>query len=337
MLQLWSPGLLAAAEEVGRRTIGSEIVVPREHWYIALAVAAALLAALALVSYRTRAGIIARATTKEAIRQPVFLLLLALSLFILVLNTFLPFFSLGEDIKMLKDTGLATILVSGLLLAVWTASTSISAEIEGKTAMTLLSKPINRRQFIVGKYFGILQAVLFLMVPLMIAFLALIYYKVGYDARESSQEVPAWFAWTSIGGLNLPLPTGPRLASALQIVPGLGLIFLETAILTAVSVAISTRLPMVVNITACFAIFVVGHLTPVLVQTVFGGLEPVEATAKVIATLLPSLEIFNTQAAVATGSIVPPKYLGLALLYSAFYCGAMVLLSFILFEDRDLA
>ena len=103
------------------------------------------------------------------------------------------------------------------------------------------------------------------------------------------------------------------------------------------SVAISTRLPMVVNITTCFAIFVVGHLTPVLVQTVFGGLEPVQATAKVIATLLPSLEVFNTQAAVATGTVVPPDYLGLALLYSAFYCGAMILLSFILFEDRDLA
>ena len=71
-----------------------------------------------------------------------------------MVNTFLPFFSLGEDIKMLKDCGLATILISGLLLAVWTASTSIANEIEGKTAMTLLSKPINRRQFIVGKYIG---------------------------------------------------------------------------------------------------------------------------------------------------------------------------------------
>ena len=336
MLQFWTSGILAAAEEVGRQPAGTYTVDPKL-WYIAAGVAAALLAGLGFLSYGTRAGIIARATTKEAIRQPVFLLMLAISLFILVLNTFLPFFSLGEDVKMLKDTGLATILVSGLLMAVWTASTSISAEIEGKTAMTLLSKPINRRQFIVGKYFGILQAVLFLMVPLMIALLALIYYKVGYDARESSAEVPAWFSTISLGGLNVPVPTGPRLLSAAQIVPGLALIFLETAVLTAISVAISTRLPMVVNITTCFAIFVVGHLTPVLVQTVFGGLEPVQATAKVIATLLPSLEVFNTQAAVATGTIVPPDYLGLSLLYSMFYCGAMILLSFILFEDRDLA
>jgi len=64
---------------------------------------------------------------------------------------------------MLMDCGLATILICGLLLAVWTSSTSIAEEIEGKTAMTLLSKPINRRQFIVGKYVGIMSAVFWLL------------------------------------------------------------------------------------------------------------------------------------------------------------------------------
>ena len=129
-------------------------------WMAGLIVAFVVFLLLNIYTYTTQAGVIARATKKEAVRQPVFLLMLALSLVLILVFTFLPFFTLGEDVKMMKECGLATILFSGVMLAVWTASTSIAAEIEGKTAMTLLSKPINRRQFIVGKYVGIVHCVM---------------------------------------------------------------------------------------------------------------------------------------------------------------------------------
>jgi len=292
------------------------------NWRWTNLVVLAFLAALMAFCYGSKAGVIARATTKEAVRQPVFLLSLAIAIIVLVLNTFLPFFSLGEDVKMLKDCGLATILIAGLLIAVWTASTSVADEIEGKTAMTLLSKPINRRQFVLGKYVGIVQAVIWFLLPVALIFLYLVYYKVGYDARESSQEAPT---------------VAQKFAIMIQILPGLLLIFMELSVLTAVSVAISTRLPMVVNLTTMFAVFVVGHLTPVLVQAGVLKLEFVEFMAKLIAVALPSLELFNTQAAVATGTTVPPLYLGTTALYCACYCAAAILLAFILFEDRDLA
>ncbi len=299
-------------------------VVPPAQWYITGGVCAGVLAALAAYAYFTRSGIIARATTKEALRQPIFLLLLAIGILVLVLNTFLPFFSLGEDVKMVKDCGLATMLICGLLLAVWTSSISIADEIEGKTAMTLLSKPINRRQFIVGKYFGIIQSVLWLLVPMIAAFLALIYYKVGYDAREASKDLPGF---------------DERMNEVLQILPGLVLIVLEVSILTAISVAISTRVPMIVNMVVCFAIFVVGHLTPILVRvaTESRALEMVQFMAQLIATVLPSLQIFDMQTSVAKGTPVPPVYLGVTAAYCAAYCTMAIFLAFILFEDRDLA
>jgi len=324
--------LLAAEENLAESSMATQ-------WWVTGAVVVALLAALLAVAYRTRSGIIARATTKEAVRQPVFLLVMLLAILVLTVNTYIPFFTFGEDVKMLKDIGLATILTFGLLLAVWTSSTSVSEEIEGKTAMTLLSKPINRRQFVVGKYVGILQTVLLFLIPVSLVFLYWIYYKVGYDARESSKTPPEWFQWTEIQslGIQIPLPFGERLDSMVQILPGLALIFMEIAVLAAVSVAISTRLPMIVNMVTCFAIFIVGHLSPVLVKTVFQGLEPVRFMAQLIATVLPSLESFNTSAAVATGKIVPPIYLGYAALYSAAYCSIAILLAFLLFEDRDLA
>ena len=323
MFSLTQVRLLAAVSE--------EASIPVVHWWVTVGAVALGLIALGIFAYTTRAGIIARATTKEAMRQPVFPLLLAIAAVILVVNTFLPFFSLGEDIKMLKDCGLATLLICGLLLAVWTASTSVAEEIEGRTAMTLLSKPINRRQFIVGKYVGILQAVLWLLVPLILLFCVLIYYKVGYDARESAKEVPEWWDFEKMR-LNWE-----RAREVVQVLPGIILIFFEVAVLAAVSVAISTRMPMVVNMVTCFAIFVVGHLTAVLVQTGVLKLEFVSFMARLIATVLPSLEVFNISAAVATGAMVPPAYLGLAAVYCAAYCAAAILLAFILFEDRDLA
>ncbi len=270
----------------------------------------------------TQAGVIARATTKEAIRQPVFLLLLALGLVLLLLNTFLPFFSMGDDVKMLMDCGLATILICSLLLAVWSASTSIASEIEGKTAMTLLSKPINRRQFIVGKYLGILKAVVWLMLPMVITFLLLVYFKVGYDAREASKDAPSHME---------------KMAAVWLILPGILLIYMEVAILTAISVAISTRLPMMVNMIICFGIYVIGHLTPNLVQAKAEGLEFVKFTGQLIATILPNLDNFNMSPAVATGTLVPPVYIGYSALSCLLYSGIAILVAFILFEDRDLA
>ncbi|MEZ6124074.1 MAG: ABC transporter permease [Planctomycetaceae bacterium] len=317
-----------------------EAVSQPPNWTVAWLVALGLLFALVVFAYTTRAGIIARATTKEAIRQPLFFLLLFISATVLVVNTFMPFFTFGDDIRVLKNCGLATMLISGVLLAVWTAGTSITNEIEGKTAMTLLSKPINRRQFIVGKYVGILQAVLWLFLPLLLIFSFFIYYKVGYDQKESSKEVTPWFLWeTTDSGTEIPRPHPDRVAAISEILPGVVLAFFQVSVLAAVAVAVATRLPMVVNLVTCFAVFVIGNLTPVMVaqgKTVIQN-EFVTFVARLIATVLPSLESFDIYAALATGHSVPPAYLGYSLAYAAAYASATILLSFILFEDRDLA
>lgn len=312
-------------------------------WTITTIVSVLVVVGMFSVNFFTRAGMIARSTSKEAVRQPVFALMLVIGVVVILLNFWVPFFSMGDDTKMYKDCGLATVLICCTLLAIWTASMSIADEIEGKTAMTLLSKPINRRDFIVGKYLGIMQAVFWMMLPICLCLLYFTYFKVGYDNRESGSTAQAIFEWStwSLGAVEVDIPwlNAARWAETVQIVPGLLLIFLEVAVLASISVIISTRLPMVVNLVTCFTIFVVGHLTPVLVQASAEkqGLEFVLFVARVFATVLPSLDSFNIQAAVATGKIVPPDYLGFAGLYAAAYVGAAILLAFILFEDRDLA
>ena len=200
-----------------------------------------------------------------------------------------------------------------------------------------MSALITRRQFVIGKYLGITQAALLLILVVGTTFFVLTYFKFGYDAREAGKEQPDAFVWAKLGSMDVPVPEPEQLSVAAKILPALSLIFMEVAVMTAVSVAISTRLPMLMNIVTCFAIFVVSHLTPVLVASTFKDLPPVRLMAQVFATVLPALEIFNMSAAVATGKDVPVAYLGLCAIYCLAYAAAAVLLGFIMFEDRDLA
>jgi ABC-type transport system involved in multi-copper enzyme maturation permease subunit len=124
-----------------------------------------------------------------------------------------------------------------------------------------------------------------------------------------------------------------------QIIPGLVLVFLETLVMASISVAISTRLPWLANVLISFSVYVLGHLTPLLVQSqvVAEQLPPVVFFGRLIATVLPVLDHFNVQASVAAGINVPLSYLAWALVYCTLYCSVAMLLALTLFEDRDLA
>jgi ABC-type transport system involved in multi-copper enzyme maturation permease subunit len=268
---------------------------------------------------------IALATAKEAIRQPALFVLAFLAGSSLIVTIFVSYFTFGEDIKMYKDTGLTTISFACLILALLTASSTVAEEIEGKTAITLLSKPINRRQFLVGKFLGIELGVLTMYALLGTLFALGVWYKYAYDLRESA------------GGIA---EQAKRLEQVRQVLPGLTLGFFEATVLAAISVAISTRLPMLVNLVVCIAIFFLGHLSPVLVEATSQGQtnELVSFMARLFAWALPSLEFFNAGPAISTGAVIPwIGYVLPALGYCVLYSGAALLFAFLLFEDRDLA
>jgi ABC-type transport system involved in multi-copper enzyme maturation permease subunit len=265
---------------------------------------------------------IAVATAKEAVAQPLYILVMLGGAFALVAYIYIPYNTFGEDVKMLKDSGLTTIMVLAILVGLWTASVSVADEIEGRTALTLLSKPISRREFVLGKFLGIVWPILLMFVILGIILMITVSYKVVYDSRETANPEPNWQQCYSV---------------MIGTVPGLVLGFMETIVLTAISVAISTRLPMLPNLVICGAIYVLGHLGPLIVQSSAGQLEYVAFIGRLIAVVLPVLDHFNVQAAIAGGINVPVNYLLWAALYCALYCAAMMLLALILFEDRDLA
>lgn len=266
---------------------------------------------------------IALTTAKAALAHPLFWVELLIGAVLLILIfPFVPYYTFGEDVKMLKDSGLTLILVLSIILTLWTSSTSIAEEIEGRTALTLLSKPIRRWQFIIGKFLGILAPAALLFIALGFVFLVSVSYKLGYDAVETSN----------------PPPTAEICqAEMLQILPGLALAFLETVVLTAISVAISTRLPMMANLMICSAIYVLGHLLPPIVQSSVGRFPIVRFMGVLIATILPNLDYFNIQAVIAAGGVVPLSYLGGVALYCLLYSGMALIVALLLFDDRDLA
>ena len=269
-----------------------------------------------------RVSIIATATAKEAVSQPVFLLLTIAGVVALVAFIYVPYNTFGEDVKMLKTSGMTLIKVLAIIVALWTASVSVADEIEGRTALTVLSKPVGRRQFIFGKFLGITWPILLMFIVLGIVFLLTVSYKVVYDARESSKTAPEW---------------QNCFEEVVRIVPGLVLAFYEAVIMAAISVAISTRLPMLPNLVICGSIYVLGHLGPLIAKSAVGENVFVKFFGRLIAVTLPVLDHLEIEGAIAGAKSVPPTYLGTALLYSALYCTAAMLLALIFFEDRDLA
>ncbi len=110
---------------------------------------------------------ICRNTFVQTIRQPIYGVLIFVTFAVLVMDVPLSAWTMGAgegeyqktDQKMLENLGLSTLLMSGLLVAAFSASSALSREIEDKTALTVISKPVARGTFVLGKFAGVAAAV----------------------------------------------------------------------------------------------------------------------------------------------------------------------------------
>jgi ABC-type transport system involved in multi-copper enzyme maturation permease subunit len=205
---------------------------------------------------------------------------------------------------------------------VWSASSSVSDEIEGRTALTVLSKPIQRRSFVIGKFMGLFWILALMFIVLGTFELIAVSYKPLYDARESSTDMPQWqVCYTEI----------------LKTIPGLLMGFMQAVLLTAVSVALATRLPLLANLSICFAIYLIGNLSTSIVSSTVGTFPIVEFVAQLVATIIPILEHFQMQSAIDADKTISASLLSGNLIYCLLYVMLAMFLALILFEDRDLA
>ncbi|MEX0776046.1 MAG: hypothetical protein WD042_10090 [Phycisphaeraceae bacterium] len=129
---------------------------------------------------------IARNTFLESIRQPVFLVLLFIaSLLLGVLGPQLAAYTMDDDNKMMIDMGLSTLLLAGLFMAAFTATGVVSEEVEKKTVLTVISKPVARPIFVLGKYLGVSTALGLAFWIMATVFLLAVRHKVMQTASDA--------------------------------------------------------------------------------------------------------------------------------------------------------
>ncbi len=266
---------------------------------------------------------VADITTKSVIQQPIFAIFAIFGIMAILIFPFIPYNTLGEDIKIMKSQGLTLIRVLGILLAVWSAGSSISEEIEEKTALTLLSKPISRRQLVLGKFFGIIIGVSIFCIILSTFFVPTCAYKVVFDSRENCELEPE---------------SAACLESMQSVQPAIALTFMQVIIMTSIAVALSTRLPVIPNMTICVSIYALGHLVPLMVKSsALGQFAIVGFIGNFLAAILPGLGHYSIEAAIGGGELISGYYLLLTGFYCLLYTTVALLAALILFEDRDLA
>src|SRR4051794_14728307 len=184
--------------------------------------------------YRT--FVILRHTFLETVVQPIYTLLITVGIGILAIFGMLPFFTLGEDTVMFKSVGLDVILLLVLIATLFATSKSIFEEIEDRTMLTLMSKPVQRWEVLLGKYLGIV-----LSSALAIAALGAVLMLATWWRIPPDYQLPAY----SLDDRDRQILWNYRMMHLSGLLPSLMLMWFQIAVLAAVSVAISTRVSLV--------------------------------------------------------------------------------------------
>lgn len=265
---------------------------------------------------------VALTTFQESVRQPAFYALLVLGVVLLVFSYLMPTFTLvSGEVKFVRDIGLGTFTLCILLLGLFSSANLITTEIENKTAMTVMSKPLRRYEFIIGKYLGIIFSVTFLGALLTAVFVMVIVAKVTGGDIVLKSDTTYQGVWPEV----------------YYIFPGLILGLFEAFVLIAVSVALSIRLPMILNIAISFGLFTLASVSGPLVDYLRGTKSAALPLAKAIYYIFPNFQA-NTEtfSAIGLGKLVPMPLVGWTVVYSMVYIAAAISVAVFLFQDREL-
>ncbi len=307
----------------------------------------------------------------ELVRQPVFLLLMTGSAAFEIFLATPYYFAFGDEPKLVKNTVLAAMLLTGLFGAVLSASASLAREIRAGTALAVLSKPIGRAQFLLAKYAGLVMALTVLTYVNTVA--ALIASRMTFDAYGGTDLgavgifAAGVLAAYGLGGFSnfflrrpfvsdtvfsllitltiaafiiFQFTTQKQSANEMahvdwRLVPAAVLILFALWILAALALACSTRFDMIPTLAICSAFFLVG-----LMSDYFFGRAADKGSwwGTILYTVIPNWQNFWLADALDTGkSTFQWGYVSKALAYVVCYVGAALAVAVSLFEERELS
>jgi ABC-type transport system involved in multi-copper enzyme maturation permease subunit len=242
---------------------------------------------------------------REVIRDRILYVIGFFAIFLALALRLLPEISVGADGKIFLDLGLAATSLLGAIVAIFVGTGLINKEIEKKTVLVLIPKPISRTEFIVGKHLG-LSAVL----AAMIAIMTVIYLGMLYWAK-------------------IPFSLSSILLSQ-------GFLFLELAVLTAVAILFGVFTSSILATLFSFGIYFMGHMSKDLLK--LGAItknENIETLTKSLYLVLPNLERFNLKNDAVYGLLPASSELFSTLLYGILYVIFLLTLANLIFARRQ--
>jgi ABC-type transport system involved in multi-copper enzyme maturation permease subunit len=223
----------------------------------------------------------------------------------------------GQDVKIIKDLGLAATSVFGLFIAIFIGIGLVSKEVERRSIYALLAKPVSRRQFIAGKYAGL---VLTLAVNVAVMTLALYAVLAYMSWTESPQFKAAW---------ETPAADPALLKASL-------LIFVELMLVTALALFFSTFSTPILSAVLTFGLYIAGHFNADLKN--FDRIvesRPAVWLARGMYHVLPDLSAFDVKTEVVHGLPVTAGYVAMTALYGLAYIAGLLLVATLVFSRRD--
>lgn len=244
-------------------------------------------------------------TFKEATRSKVFYILLAFAICLLGFSSALGFMAIGSIRRVVLDVGLATVSYFSAITAIFVGIGLIYREIEGKTIYNILSKPVTRSTFLLGRYLG-LMAVLLVNLSAMTGALSLVL--------------------LAFGGFT------PRVLAAA------GYIYLELLIITAVALFFSSVASPVLSAICTVAFYLIGHTSSALTEILAPQVHE-EWLRRVIIGLyhvLPDLNLLNIDDLVVHDIPEAAGFTVRAVLYTVLMVTILLTAASFAFRRRDL-
>ena len=243
-------------------------------------------------------------TFKEAIRDRILYLLLFFAAVCILFSRVLALLTVGDRAKIITDVGLASLSLFGALMAIMIGTGLVYKEIDKRTIYTLLAKPIQRYQFLLGKYLGLLLTLLVMLVLMALIFCVLI--------------------------LLHRYPIDGTFFMAILF------IFVELCLITAVALLFSCFSTPILSTLFSLSFYLIGHISwgleTLINKMPQGGLKTV---ARVLYFLLPDLENFNFKTEVVHHLPIPPKIFLYSSLYGICYTVFILTLAVMVFRKRD--
>lgn len=242
---------------------------------------------------------------KEVIRDRILYLIGLFALLFIIALRFLPEISATTENKIILDVGLAAIELLGMIVAVFVGSSLINKEVEKRTLLALIPKPLSRAEFIIGKHLG-LSAVL---AVLMVAMTAIYVIMLSFS--------------------KIQYPLGSILASNVYL-------FLKLSLLTAVALMFGVFTSSLLATLLTFAVYLMGNLSRDIVT--FGNLSRnsnIESLTQGLYLVLPDLSRLNLKNEAVYGILPSVPTLLINGIYGLFYTVLLLAIAIVIFSRRE--